>query len=278
MAKFLIRDDSTLLGSREINGPLSRNRQLSYVPWAIARDGRVVYAPTGQHRNRPNRGGMKPYDTLVSQERRRRCQSAMGSIALENASLTRGAVATVGIVPEGVGQRLPAVQPRNRGVDMFRRTVPHYTPQTPIPSTARAEVSGVSYYRDLDTRNELFGAGPSGTTGTLIAAGIAFGRLSGESLRQYLFAIVGYLVGGGMHSLHESLTVMGLIGSKHGIVYSAGSLSGFEKKSDILSVVKPGVFPTLPQSFLRSQQFASWRDTYYDIVVLGGTHWMFNSR
>ena len=37
--------------------------------------------------------------------------------------------------------------------------------------------------RDLDTRNELCGGGPSGTTGTLLAAGWAFGSLTGDLQR-----------------------------------------------------------------------------------------------
>lgn len=64
------------------------------------------------------------------------------------------------------------------------------------------------YYDDLDTRNLLFGAGISGTTGTLFQAAEAFGQLQTTELKkQYCAAILGYLVGGGMHSYHEVMAV-----------------------------------------------------------------------
>lgn len=402
MAKFLIRDDSKIKGWREVDGPLPRTRQLSYVPWAVTLQGRVVYAPTGQHRDRARRGGMRKYDTAVSQERRRKTQTELGSIVLRNPALTRSAVTKVstgvkrfltrklftdpkikeryaakvgkymygtkyysfgrfsdtlptgttsevahkmwiqaldtldagtsfasvmsiqdaagklltkadkqwatydrwmtrlrpagkgelfnpdmrgrkgirgvapsrivGIVHEDERLPLPDVQLHNRAVDRNVRTMRHFSPSERIPDDMRAEHSGLVYYRDLDTRNELFGAGPSGTTGTLIAAAKAFAGLDGELVLQYLLAIVGYLVGGGMHSLHESLTTMRLMGAE----YNSSSLLAYERKSDILKVAKSDVFPLLPRSFLGSQQFARWRDTYYDVVILGGIHWMFN--
>jgi hypothetical protein len=37
-------------------------------------------------------------------------------------------------------------------------------------------------------------------------------------------------------------------------------------------------FPLLPKTFLGSKDFERWRDEYYDIVVLGGTHWKFNNQ
>jgi hypothetical protein len=406
-AKFLIRDDEQLKGYIEFTGALPRTREFSFVPWAITNDGRVVYAPSRQYRNRPSRGGLRPYDTTVSQMRRRLCQTALGSMALTSEAWTQPAVSKVSVgvkkyltrkifadpnlreryaanvgkymygtkyrsfgrfsdaipsgtkdhverriwgdalnclddnrpiervmsIHDGVGKLLmdgdpqktvyetwlsrlrpdragelfdpaargrdkvpdvratttagivdaasrglfPELQSRNRGVDMYRRTVPHFSAQEPVPDTARTELSGVVYYRDLDTRNELFGAGPSGTTGTLIAAAKAFGDLSGELLRQYLLAIMGYLVGGGMHSLHESLTVMGHIGET-GFEYHSSSMLGYTRSSELRQTARSDVFPTLPQTFQVSTQFAKWRDDYYDVVVLGGIHWMFNSR
>src|SRR5688572_621109 len=60
MAKFLIRSDESPNGYIEQEGPLSRTRELSYVPWALTLDRRVVYAPAGQHRNRASRKGLLP--------------------------------------------------------------------------------------------------------------------------------------------------------------------------------------------------------------------------
>jgi hypothetical protein len=138
--------------------------------------------------------------------------------------------------------------------------------------TVRTKFSAISYYRDLDTRRELFGAGPSGTTGTLLASAMTFGELRGEDLKQYCLAIMAYLVGGGCHSLHESLTVMGYHPE---LEYNSSSLLGHsgqdaQRRADAAS------FPMLPMSLLRSSHFAQWRDEHYDIAVLGGTHWMLN--
>lgn len=407
MPSFLVRDDAAALGFRAHAGPLARTREESYVPWALASDGRVVYAPADQYRNAPSRGGLRPYTSLISQERRKLAQTALGSLALTNLAWTQAAMrevskgvklyltrslfknpgvreayqakvgkymygtgymsfgrfsdtvptgpkaaetiwlqaldtldsgaplASVLSIHDGVGKMLqdgdspktaydlrlgqlrpalpgelfdpaargrennpkgsytatqvagiapaehagqfPALQTRNRGVDMYRRTVPQHSAQTPIPNTvSRPELSGVSYYRDLDTRNELFGAGPSGTTGTLLAAGWAFGGLTGELQRQYILAIIGYLVGGGMHSLHESLSVVRLLGPAY--QYNSGSMLGYSGASGPGQRANADSLPALPASFLASAQFAQWRDEYHDIVVLGGIHWMFNSR
>jgi hypothetical protein len=116
--------------------------------------------------------------------------------------------------------------------------------------------SADAYYDDADLRNVLFGAGISGTTGTLLQAARAFGGITnGELLKQYVLAIVGYLVGGGMHSYHESMS----IAQRVGVPYNPGAYQ-----------------PSLPVAFIYSPQFAQWRDEYYDIVVLGATHWRFN--
>lgn len=136
-------------------------------------------------------------------------------------------------------------QARIRGVDSFVRDM-HRT----------SDVQANAYYDDVDIRNLLFGAGISGTTGTLLQAAAAFGKIStGEELKQYVFAIVGYLVGGGMHSAHESLAVA----QKLGLPY------------------EPGAFvPSLPASFVQSSHFLEWSAAYYDIVWFGATHWRFN--
>jgi hypothetical protein len=142
---------------------------------------------------------------------------------------------------------LPAIdQSRDRGVDMFVRD-----------TTRRKLAEANDYYDDLDARNLLFGAGISGTTGTLLQAALAFGKLApGELLKQYTLAIIGYLVGGGMHSYHESM----VIARKAGVPYT------------------PGAFiESLPLSFTSSGEFATWSSGYYDVVYLGALHWRNNS-
>ena len=151
---------------------------------------------------------------------------------------------TGGTAPVGSGMSATA-QSRTRGVDMFGRD-----------ATRMRDVGGDAYYDDVDARNLLFGAGISGTTGTLLQAALAFGKLdSVDALKQYVFGIIGYLVGGGMHSYHESMAVA----QKVGIPYDPGA---FER--------------SLPLAFTISSEFARWREAYYDIVVLGATHWRNN--
>lgn len=410
MATFLIRDDQRPSGYIEFNGQLPRTRTRSYVPWALNRERKVVYALFGEHRTRASRSGLTPYETLQSKERRRLCQSALGSIALRSTHFSEKGVRKVsngvkrfligkfwhnpegtrkefaekvgkylygtrymsfgrisdvspagpnanrqiweesldaldagkslptilsihdgvarlmitptdkentryskwaaqfrankegemfhdkwrgrekkenvtpttmpGIVSPGNTGGLPDVQLRNRGVDMYNRTAKYSMSAKTLPG-ASPKASAVTYYQDLDERNELFGAGPSGTTGTILAGAMTFGQLGGEDLRQYLFAIMGYLVGGGMHSLHESLAVMKWLGPDYKMEYNPGSFQRYDMPEEVrgkMGQARADDFPALPQSFLLSPQFAEWRDTYYDIVVLGGIHWMFNER
>jgi hypothetical protein len=136
---------------------------------------------------------------------------------------------------------------RNRGVDMYQRDT----------NRKRDYAASDNYYSDLDCRNLLFGAGISGTTGTLLQAAFAFTGelLKGELLKQYVLAVIGYLVGGGMHSYHESMAVA----EKAGVPYQPGRY-----------------IQSLPDSFLASQQFKEWKVEYYDIVMMGATHWRYN--
>jgi hypothetical protein len=395
MPTFLIRSFDDGCDYTEVFYPtlLPRSKEESYVPWAITRQGRVVYAKFGEHRGFNLTGvadprsfpKLLPYDTFVSQDRRRLAESALGLYALNNPNFTNAAVKLVsegvrkylqrhqfstpfkekllknlghylftktkdtrtgresigkgfgrisetnartlgcegvlrGIyialekgrldqqlsIHDGIGRKMLAEEmpedeglclsrykrwggilrqdwfddssfrgrksvatrtapttvggivrshqahkvgtvaiDRNRGVDMFERD-PN---RGPYPAAD-------AYYDDLDTRNLLFGAGISGTTGTLLQAAFAFGgQLTGELLKQYVFAIIGYLVGGGMHSYHESLAVA----EKAGIPYTPGKY-----------------IQSLPDTFLASPQFMQWRANYYDIVILGAAHWRFN--
>ncbi|MEZ6063148.1 MAG: hypothetical protein R3C19_22615 [Planctomycetaceae bacterium] len=131
MTKFLVRtfdDVSVTLGKRtqptvvrdvvirEINCPNGKLPRMtkgyksigeyqngnSFVPWAITSAGRVVYAQTGGHSGTNDRNfgqnsryKLRKYDSILSHERRRLCESELGMIALNNMSLTRDAVQKV---------------------------------------------------------------------------------------------------------------------------------------------------------------------------------------
>jgi hypothetical protein len=64
---------------------LPRTREESYVPWGIA-GGKIVYARTGEHNSWRGNGGLRRYDSNVSQQRRRLAESALGTCALRNAA------------------------------------------------------------------------------------------------------------------------------------------------------------------------------------------------
>lgn len=372
MATFLTRSFDDPKGYTALDRPsgdLPRSNEDMYVPWAITADQKVVHAKIAESRGWTSGRGLLPYDTKVSQNRRRLCQSELGVMVLNNASFTEKAVKKVGNairlylqgfdyatasacvykdighyfytgggmgfgrisesskadigvdgVWSGILQKLllgrldqkmsihdalgrkvlpalggePKVQydllgpkvrqdwfddPKRRG----RANAPAKPPATtrggisndasPIQGTVKqARNRGVDmfvrdakrtrdkdaddYYDDTDARNLLFGAGISGTTGTLLQSGIAFGKLNDEEdLKQYTLAIIGYLVGGGMHSYHETMAVA----SKVGVPYNPGAY-------DI----------SMPASFKQSGLYKKWREKYYDIVVLGATHWRHN--
>lgn len=372
--EFLIQDLSSPSGYRTQREPLTRGRgQTNYVPWAVTPDGRrVVYAVHGAHRSRPNRGGLRAYDTATSKERRRNAESALGMLALNNQGVSLPAIRkvsdglrdyydrcsrqdpdkvidTVHAMAKyfysdasfgrlGTAAQMPGssrvekvrfywkmldllksgkvsevlnlqdqlgrlgvrylggpekkkwndlnetLRPaymfdsKNRGrsdretsdptyqqtITATGGTLPHDT--LGAPQTYQAHERGVDrfsqsadsttnqYYYQLDHRNLTFGAGPSGTTGTLLTTGIVFGALSGEILKQYLFGIIGYLIGGGMHSTHESFTVAALC---PGINYTLGSFTQM-----------------LPENLKAMMAYKDWWAEYYDIAELGGTHWM----
>jgi hypothetical protein len=144
-----------------------------------------------------------------------------------------------GLLSEEEGHGLKPYQKRERGSDKW------------MPTTEKVPQATI----DIKQRNLIFGAGPSGSTGTLLQAGKLFGNLDGDLLRQYVWAIVGYLVGGGMHSYHEVMVIARMVGCPY----------------------KDGAYvPSLPDSFLRSREYEEWQADYFDIVVLGGKLWFLN--
>jgi hypothetical protein len=140
---------------------------------------------------------------------------------------------------EGKDEGYGDYQKRERGSDKWMAT----TQKTPASTL------------DIQQRNLIFGAGPSGSTGTLLQAGKLFGNLDGDLLRQYVLAIVAYLVGGGMHSYHEVMVIARMAGCPY----------------------KDGAYvPSLPDGFLRSLDFEEWCADYFDIAVLGARLWFLN--
>ncbi|EJG1615444.1 hypothetical protein CFE14_RS17580, partial [Vibrio parahaemolyticus] len=137
------------------------------------------------------------------------------------------------------------IQSRQRAIDMYQRD-----------ETRQSHPSANDYYDGIDERNLLFVAGISGTTGSLLQAAKAFGPLEDIELKkQYVLGIIGYLVGGGMHSFHEVMT----IASRVGIPYRPGHMKD-----------------VLPDSFTHTHAYHQWYATYYDIVELGAIHWRYN--
>ncbi|EDQ2876753.1 hypothetical protein AAP54_10050 [Salmonella enterica subsp. enterica] len=151
-----------------------------------------------------------------------------------------------GILFDPISGVSPVKQCRNRGVDMFIRDI-----------NRKRNFFADMYYDELDTHNLVFSAGISGTTGTLLQSAFTFGGFNdGELLKQYTLAIIAYLLGGGMHSYHEIMS----IAKRVGVCYK-----------------QPGGFNWLPQTFVCTEDYKTWRDKYYDIVILGATHWRFNN-
>jgi hypothetical protein len=139
-----------------------------------------------------------------------------------------------GVLPQQQEGSGAEVQLRRRGIDLYD---PEYD---------------TDFMKDVQERNLVFGAGPSGSTGTLLQAAALFGAITaGEHLKQYVLAIFVYLVGGGMHTGHEVLTIAKLAGCPY---------------------VEGRYVEVLPGSFTRSQDYALWRDEYFDVVRLGHLH------
>jgi len=118
------------------------------------------------------------------------------------------------------------------------------------------------------------GAGRSGTTGELLKTYRVFGGIdSGEPFKQYLLAIVVYLVGGGHHTCHEIFSVANLLVGCNGP-------SGNGAKASIASIVRDAYVPGkylkhLPASYITTGHFEALREKYYDIAMLGHLHGTF---
>lgn len=88
-----------------------------------------------------------------------------------------------------------------------------------------------------------FVGGLSGSTADLLVVAHHVAGLTGEDLQYYTLAIIGYLVGGGMHSVHEIMTVAANAGL--GIPYTPGDYNSI-----------------FPPSFLRSPAYLLLLDEF----------------
>jgi len=171
-------------------------------------------------------------------------QKSAGAVATS----TPGLLATPG---GGAGE-----EERKRGIDEWKR------------------VEGSKFVEALDMRNMVFGAGRSGTTGELLKTYRVFGGIdSGEPFKQYLLAIVVYLVGGGHHTCHEIFSVANLLVGCNGP-------AGNGAKASIAAIVRDAYVPGkylkhLPASYITTGHFEALREKYYDIAMLGHLHGTF---
>ncbi len=169
-----------------------------------------------------------------------------------------GAQATnaTGIVAPHLVTTTGGGESRKRGVDEWDR------------------VERSAFIENIDMRNIAFGAGRSGTTGELLKAFRTFGTMdTGEEFKQYLLAIVIYLVTGGHHSCHEIFGVANLLAGPDGPrgtgdYHSAAELSR--------GAYVPGKYTKhLPNSYLTTGHYQAIKEMYYDIAVLGHLHGTF---
>jgi hypothetical protein len=125
---------------------------------------------------------------------------------------------------------LQSTEERARGVDRY---VPDFASMSPV------------FKQSVMDSHTGFGAGPSGTTGTLLQSAMTFSSLADEELKRYVFACVAYLVGGGMHTCHEVFTTASLLG----LPYTDGKYR-----------------QSLPTAFRSTPEYDAWYVEFYDIA------------
>jgi hypothetical protein len=170
-----------------------------------------------------------------------------------------GAEATkaIGIATPGFVTQSGDGESRKRGIDEWDR------------------VEDSNFIRAIDMRNISFGAGRSGTTGELLKTYRTFAGLdTGEDFKQYLLAIVIYLVTGGHHSCHEIFSVANLLTGPDGPQAKGVSHSASELAR---GAYVPGKYiKHLPDSYTTSISFQVLKEMYYDIAMLGHLHGTFS--
>ncbi len=177
---------------------------------------------------------------------RGRQKSPTGAQATSVAGLNRPGAVTTG----------DGAEERKRGIDEWTR------------------VEGSGFVKGIDTRNLVFGAGRSGTTGELLKTYRTFGAIDdGENFKQYLLASVVYLVTGGHHTCHEIFSVANLLTGSNGprAGRAPASVSTLAREAYV-----PGKYMRhLPDSYVTTGHFLALKEKYYDIAMLGHLHGTF---
>lgn len=130
------------------------------------------------------------------------------------------------------GRTLPVEnEPRKRGIEKFEGTFDQFSP----------------FYANMNAQNLFCSAGLSGSTSTLLLAATFFGDVDNyEDLKTYLLAIIGYLVGGGMHSCHEVFETAKLVG----VPYTVGKYKS-----------------SLPKILTDHKLYQRWEAEFCDVVL-----------
>ncbi|WP_157235158.1 hypothetical protein [Methylosinus sp. LW4] len=131
------------------------------------------------------------------------------------------------------GRTLPVeTEPRKRGIEKFEGTFAESSP----------------FFKKMQENNLFCSAGLSGSTTTLLLAASFFAEIDNqlEDAQIYLLAIIGYLVGGGMHSCHEIFETAERIG----IPYTVGK---YEQ--------------SLPNVLKNHPLYTRWKSEFGDVVL-----------
>jgi hypothetical protein len=187
--------------------------------------------------------------TDVAEDGLRRGRAKAGSTPVKPTSLP--GVTQAGDVPGGAD-----AESRIRGIDTWK------------------PLEGSGFAKGLELRNLVFGAGRSGTTGELLKTYRTFGSVDcDENFKQYLLAVVAYLVGGGHHSCHEIFSVANLLVGADGPQGGRRAATASQLARD---AYVPGKYiKHLPDSYLTTSHFDSLKEKYYDIAMLGHLHGTF---
>lgn len=131
-------------------------------------------------------------------------------------------------------EQMSAPEDRIRGMDRYLPDLGSMAPE----------------FKDAIVRYNLnFGAGPSGTTGTLFTSAIGFGNITGEDLKRYLLGCIAYLVAGGMHTCHEVFTTFNFLFPEGAKPYRDAKYDG-----------------CLPLKFRTTREYSNWKAEFHDIA------------
>ena len=164
---------------------------------------------------------------------------------LKVAALDPAANTSPGLLPNAMPAYLDAGWKRLRADWFGGRTLPVETEARRRGLEMYSPATTSVFIQEVVANNLMFAAGQSGTTSTLFQSALFFGRLSGDDLKTYLMAVIGYLVAGGMHSCHEIFKTAELVG----IPYIVGA---YQK--------------AIPPHILKHPLYIQWTEEFADLV------------